>query len=684
MMQERLCYDIETDGLIEDVTRIHCIAIINVDTHEEALYADYLVMMTKGTIKDGLDRLMRAQLTLGHNIIKYDHPVIKKVTGVELPKDKSFDTLVAARLVFSNIQDIDQRNSGKYTLGKLFGSHSLEAWGVRLGGNLKMEYAPVIDPDQPVYDPTVKPKDAKKDPRWKGSIFTPMMGDYCMQDVRVNVDLFHRLERKVAELNYARSLKLEHDAAWVLAQQERNGFKFDEEKAIKLLGRLAGRREFLYNELIRTFGGWWVSDGVVVPERTVNYKNPLTASRTQGAPFTKVKWVDFNPSSRRHIIKVLTDRGWTPEEFTPSGEAKVDETILKDLKFPEAKLMAEWFLVQKRLGQLADGNQAWLNTVHPDGFIRGSVNPNGAVTGRATHSFPNVAQVPSCGAEYGAECRELFTVPEGWWLLGSDASGLELRCLANFMARYDGGKYIDVVLNGDIHWANAQAAGFIAKGTIRDPHNPIHEEARRKAKTFIYAFLYGCGAELTGQQVGWTEEEYINWKAKGAHKPIINRFKRQGKPWTREKVCNILKGEEVQKNFMKGLPALKNLIEICKEQHKTSKYIEGIDGRRIYTRSEHASLNTLLQGAGALICKAWIVEIEKLAIQSGYRHGADGDFMYCAWVHDEVQIACRTKEIAEHIGLLCQVAMSHVEKEFNFICRLDADFQIGKSWKETH
>lgn len=135
---------------------------------------------------------------------------------------------------------------------------------------------------------------------------------------------------------------------------------------------------------------------------------------------------------------------------------------------------------------------------------------------------------------------------------------------------------------------------------------------------------------------------------------------------------------------MKGLPALKNLIDECKELHKEQGYIEGIDGRRIYTRSAHASLNTLLQGAGALVCKAWIVEVEKLAIAEGFKHGIDGDFMYCAWVHDEVQIACRTKEIAERIGQLCQVAMTNVEKEFNFVCRLDADFDIGKSWKETH
>ncbi|ELZ1477486.1 DNA polymerase [Vibrio parahaemolyticus] len=682
-MNERLVYDIETDGLYHEAENMLCLAIINADTLEEALYADSLAMMTQGTIKDGLERLMKASLTIGHNVINFDHPTILKLTGYELPKDKTYDTLVACRLVFSNIKDIDLRRKD-YNLGALFGSHSLEAWGIRLGGQRKMEYAPVIDPDQPVYDPSVKPKDAKKDPKWKGAIFTPMMGMYCMQDVRVNVELFKRLERKQQQFMYDRPMLLEHQAAWVLSQQERNGFKFDEEKAIKLLGVLSGRREFLYSQLISVFGGWWVSEGVTTPKRSINYKDPTTPSRVAGAPFTKVKWVDFNPSSRKHIIKVLCDRGWIPKEFTPSGEAKVDETILEGLNFPEAKLMAEWFMIQKRLGQLADGQQSWLNTLHKDGYIRGSINPNGAVTGRATHSFPNIAQVPSCGAPFGAECRELFTVPNGWVLLGSDASGLELRCLGNFMAKYDDGAYIDVVLNGDIHWANAQAAGFIAKGTVRDPHNPIHEEARRKAKTFIYAFLYGCGAELTGEQVGWTEEEYLNWKAKGAHKKIINKFKRQGRTWTREQVCNILKGEEVQKAFMKGLPALKLLIDECKQLHKTQGFIEGVDGRRIYTRSEHASLNTLLQGAGALVCKQWVVEVERLAIQAGYKHGLDGDFMYCAWVHDELQIACRTQEIAEHIGKLCQQAMTNVEKEFNFICRLDAEYQIGKSWKETH
>jgi DNA polymerase-1 len=664
---KRLVWDVETNGLLNSATVLHCIAIQDVDTLQVSLYTDSLAMNSQGSIEDGVQRLRSADLIIGHNIINYDIPVVEKLTGVELPRNKVFDTLVATRLIWSNIGDIDMRRRKDYSLGNMFGNHSLAAWGVRLGGQLKMDYAPVMDPDQPVYDPKVK--NPKKDPRWEGSIYTSMMGDYCVQDVRVNTELFLTIERKLKTLSYDLPLRIEHDASYVLSKQERNGFRFDIDKAHKLLAVLAARREYLYDSLLEVFGGWFIREGLVTPERNLNYKDPTKPSRTKGAPFNKVKWVEFNPSSRQHIIKVLKDRGWKPTEFTKTGEPKVDESILKKLKFPEAPLMAEWFLVQKRLGQLADGKQAWLNVVHGDGYIRGSVNPNGAVTGRATHSFPNVAQVPSCKAPYGPECRELFTVPEGWVLFGTDASGLELRCLGHYMYRFDGGAYIDVVLNGDIHVANQKAAGLAT---------------RNEAKTFIYAFLYGCGPELTGEQVGWSDEEYLKWKAKGQHRPVIRRLERQGKSWTRDKVCNILKGTQVQKKFMKGLPALKALIDYCKAQHKEHGYVIGLDGRKIFTRSEHAALNTLLQGAGAIICKQWIVEVERLALEAGYKHGPDGDFMYCAWVHDELQIACRTTEIAEDFGKIAQKAMRNVQKLFNFNCQLDTDYDIGPSWKDTH
>ena len=296
-------------------------------------------------------------------------------------------------------------------------------------------------------------------------------------------------------------------------------------------------------------------------------------------------------------------------------------------------------MLQKRIGQLAEGDQAWLKQVRK-GRIHGSVNPNGAVTGRATHSFPNIAQVPSSGAEYGKECRELFIVPSGWVLMGSDASGLELRCLGHYMAKYDGGAYIREILEGDIHTANQKAAGL---------------EQRSQAKTFIYAFLYGAGDVKIGSIV----------------QPLASEAKQRKL------------GKALKEKFLANTPALLKLRNYVAKAAKKG-WLKGLDGRKVYVRSAHAALNTLLQSAGALICKLWICEVERLALEAGLRHGWDGDFAFCAWVHDEIQVACRTREIAEQMGAISKAAMKEAERIFAFRCPLDAEFSIGSSWAETH
>lgn len=665
----RYVYDIETDGLLDVTTKIHCIVAIDIDTQEVHRF-------DPTQIAEGVRLLSFASLAVAHNGIKFDHPAIAKITGVVLDPSKQFDTLVASRLIYSNIKDVDVQLMNRYKAytarggdyagkpclpPKLFGLHGLEAWGWRLG-----EYK----------------GDFGKQNDW--STYSEEMMEYCEQDVWVLLRLYQKLESKMAEWDFSRALLLEHSAAWLLAQQERNGFVFDEKKAQALQAQLAAERQYTELALTELFGGWWASNGVTTPKRTINAKLGSKALSTcEGAPYTKIKWVDFNPGSRQHIIRVATGMGWRPQEFTDSGQAKVDEDILSKLDLPGIKPIVRYLMIQKRLGQLAEGDNAWLKHVR-NGKIHGNVNPNGAVTGRATHSFPNIAQVPSCGAEFGAECRELFTVPDGWVLMGSDASGLELRCLGHAMAVFDKGRYIQVVLNGDIHWENAQAAGFIAAGTKRDSHNPVHEAARNAAKRFIYAFLYGAGDELIGDLVGYDEADYARWKAAGSHKGVIVRLERNGVKPTRQTICNILKGSEVKARFLKGLPALKKLIDQCKATAKDVGHIIGLDGRKVYCRSPHSALNTLLQSAGALVCKKWIVEVDNIAKARGLKHGWEGDYAFCAWVHDEVQVACRTPEIAEQLGAICAEAMSMTEAYFDFLCPLGSEFKVGASWKDTH
>ena len=662
----RLCFDIEADGLLDTVTKIHCICAMDVDSGQVYRFRPHQILA-------GLKLLQSATQLIGHNIINYDIPAITKLYPFwHVDNSVAYDTLVAARLIYSDVKTPDtsaikrwreNAKTGRIFKGymlppKLFGSQSLKAWSYRLG-ELKGIFAEETD--------------------W--STYSDEMLDYCVQDVRVTALLYHREQLKECP---AQAMILEHEAAYVMSAMERNGFVFDEQKAQILAAKLQAKHSIVSHDLKETFGTWYQSNGVTVPKRTVCYKDKLKGDTVKDAAYTKVKLIEFNPASRKHISKVLLEKGWKPTAFTESGEPKLDDSVLSKLNFPEAQQLAEYFLVQKRLGQLVDGAQAWLTALKPDGRIHGSCNPCGAVTGRATHSSPNIAQVPSGRAAFGKECRELFTVPKDWFLMGSDASGLELRCLGHFMFPYDGGVYARECVEGDIHWLNTLALLFVKRGTIRDKHDELHELARGKSKTWVYSFLYGGGNELLGINAGGaTEEEREAWLGSPKFTAQWQRYLDRGEVPTEERVLNSLKGSLLKLQFLANLPALKQLIAKVQEAAKRG-FIKGLDGRIMKVRSAHSALNLLLQGAGAVICKAWVVETDRLMKEAGYKSGFDGDYALCAWVHDEQQIACRTLEIAEHCGAISQQAMRNVQEKYNFRVQLDTDFNIGKSWLETH
>jgi DNA polymerase I-like protein with 3'-5' exonuclease and polymerase domains len=592
-----LIFDLETNGLLDDVTKIHCIVIKDTETGSVMRYEPNLV-------HSGLRILMDFGHTIvGHNVIKYDIPVIQKLyPWFKVDKSKVRDTIVCTRLIWSNIKDHDARLMQEGRLPtKMYGSHSLEAWGHRLG-NYKGDFKGPWD------------------------TFTQEMLDYCVQDVEVTATLYDKILSK----NYSvAALELEHDVAWLMAKQERNGFCFDTQKAATLYAKLVQRRGELERELKDYFGSWVIQLPDFIPAR-----DNKTQGYKKGVPVKRTKTIEFNPSSRDHIAdRLINLYGWKPVDFTEGGKPMVDEDVLSKLDYPPCKLLTEYLLIQKRAGQLSEGQQAWMKS-EKKGKIHGSVNPNGAVTGRATHAYPNIAQVPSGGSAYGPDCRELFTVPHGWHLVGADASGLELRCLAHFMAKYDGGKYGDVLLTGDIHTANQEAAGL---------------DTRSQAKTFIYAFLYGAGDAKIGTIVGGDASA----------------------------------GKRLKVKFLRSLPALGRLVDAVKDSASRG-YLIGLDGRQLHVRSSHAALNTLLQSAGALICKQWLVILEQDLQAEGLKHGWDGDYAFCAWVHDEVQIACRSETVANRVAELAKAAVVKAGEHFSFRCPLAGDSKIGTNWSQTH
>jgi len=589
-------FDIETDGLLDELTTIHCLVLREIDTNEVTVFQ-------KGEINLGIKMLLEADLISGHNVIKFDIPAIQKLhPWFEPDKTKVLDTLVCTRLIWAAIKEQDVDLMKREVLPtKLFGSHSLKAWGHRL-------------------------KCFKGDFTGPWDVCTQEMIDYCVQDTEVTLTLYNKI---VSKEYSQQAIELEHNIAWLMAKQERNGFVFNESAAADLYSKLAQRRADIERELKDIFKSWEVQLPDFIPARDNKAKGYI-----KGVPVKRFKTVEFNPNSRDHIADRLIDLyGWEPTEFTDGGKPKVDEKVISQLDYPPCELIGEYLMIQKRIGQLAEGDQAWLKLVK-DGKLHGSINTNGAVTGRATHAYPNISQVPSANAPYGMECRSLFTVPEGWVLAAADASGLELRCLAHFMAKWDGGKYGEVLLTGDIHTMNQEAAGL---------------PTRAAAKSFIYALAYGAGDAKIGS--------------------IIGKDARAGKA--------------IKNKFFSKIPALKKLRDAVGTASKRG-YLLGLDGRQLYCRSEHSSLNTLLQGAGAILCKQWLIMLEDDLQAQGFVHGWDGDYCFCAWSHDEVQIACRNEEIAETVMETATACVTKSGEHFNFRCPLAGEAKKGKHWGETH
>lgn len=438
-----LIFDLECDGLLPEATRLHTLCILDTGTGKITSCTDHSPNYKR--IAYGLDLLRNADQIIGHNIICFDIPVIQKIYPDWEPTGKIRDTLTISRLIWTNL--FEQDCGKKRMPPNLFGRHSLEAWGHRLG-EYKGSFGKKTD--------------------WQ--TWSPEMQTYCEQDVQVTQWLWRHITAK----EYSeRAIELEIRFQQIIHTQEQNGFPFDVPKAEQLYIEICGERDRLRQELQELYppvdkGEWFTPKR---DNKTKGYK--------AGVQIWKPRVTPFNPTSRDDIAaRFIAAHNWQPTEFTDTGKPKIDDDILVELTWPEAKKLATLFMLQKRAAQLGEGQRAWLKTIGKDGRIHGSVITNGAVTGRCTHQSPNIAQVPAVGVPYGEECRSLFYAPEGWSMVGCDASGLELRCLAHYMARYDGGAYREVILHGDVHTLNQEAAGL---------------ETRALAKRFIYAFLNFMG-----------------------------------------------------------------------------------------------------------------------------------------------------------------------------------------------
>lgn len=617
-----LFFDIETNALedftnLSDLETVHCLSVYDPMTPKMVTFAG-------DSIHRGLTALAEADRIVGHNVIKFDIPALKKLYGFSPPLVKVIDTLVMSRCIFSDLRNEDfGRNNFD---PKLVGSHSLKAWGHRMGKATKLTYGE----EDGAFD-----------------IYNEEMKKYCERDCIVTQLLYDYLIKQEPS---KQMIAIEHWFAFIISQQEQRGFKFDVKKAEELEVKLMGERAEVADELesiceptkveMKTASGWRLElDGEVFEAETKGeLRNKLREAgkvlkRVEDAVRldNKVKYIPFNPGSRPQIAKQLKKLGYDlplePDATTP----KIDEATLLKIDHPIGEKLLKYLLVQKRLGALSEGNNGWLK-LQKNGRIYGSVNTNGAVTGRCTHSNPNVAQVPSCSAPYGEECRGLFGAGEGYKLVGCDASGLELRMLAHYLAIYDGGQYARYLLEDDIHTVNQKAAGL---------------ETRDQAKTFIYALLYGAGPELMGEIVGGGLKEGILLKRK----------------------------------FMSNMPALRKLKEAIDNKVQRGGTLIGLDGRLLRIRSSHAALNMLLQSAGAVCMKVALIQLFHALGKHKWQHGRE--YAFVANIHDEFQAEVAPDK-EEAFGQLAVKSIQVAGKELKLNVQLDGEYKVGDNWAETH
>ena len=626
---QTLIFDLETDGLIPEMTQIWSAGICDPETGIVEVYCDKDPELPNLAI--GLKKLSEADRVVAHNLIGFDFWALEKLYPGTLKQEQLWDSIVVAALM-----EPEKR------------SHAIAAYGKEFGA------------------PKGDFKNFKCEPE-EGKTFEMIlkeMNDYMVRDVEINVRIYNKMQALITkgDADWTHSINTEMKVQWCLALQEQHGFRLDLNAANKLDGILREESILLERKLQDIFppefiphkATWdyserrWVGVQITTPK-----VNRRPAGISKEVPYTKMVEEMFNPGSRQQIVRRLSAKykDWKPTIFTPTGIPQIDEGSLSNMSYPEAEPLKRYFRVNKQLSQLSDGKNAWLR-LEKNGYVKGRVKSVGCRTHRMSHFAPNMAQVDA----KDKRMREVWIADEGHKLVGCDASGLELRMLAHYLAIWDSGEYANAVIKGktedgtDVHTRTKVITGL---------------QSRNSAKTLTYAFLYGAGNEKLSQIM------IEDAKAAGINPPV-------GKGY--------ILGKKTRTKLETGINGLGKLIAVCQQRDKTKSWLKGLDGRKVQTSGQHSALNTLLQSAGAIVMKQALIELQfNIGPQQGLvdKNHLPIGWAYVANVHDEFQMTAEP-EVAPVLGEAARQAIVQAGITLNLRCDLDGEYMIGDSWSETH
>jgi len=705
-------YDIEGDGLMEAqgpipaATQLWSIGVYDLNTGEKFYWG---VDNGPDDLAKGARFLSQVYRSWAHNGINFDYRALEKFLSLDYKRPpQAWDSMVLAKTVFpaETLMDGDMRlwKSGRMP-GHMMKRHSVAAWGYRTGKH-KVEYTGGFH-------------------AWR-----PAQSSYLMTgDLDGPAEMIRRcytamgwIDPKPGQLVWPELvMEMENSVAAIIDRQKRYGIRFDVGKAVKLAKHLRNEQARIERELVKAFGSWWQASDIKTPAADRNVKLPqfpdITIRRfsektgkelapyvgpplceySTNAPYVDIERVTYNPASRDHLGQRLQDvYGWKPKKFGKDKKPTVDETTLEEI--PEAvippelrKLILNSFVVNKTLGMLAKGSQAWMHKVTDEGRIHGNMDPQGTPTRRATHSSPNMSQCPSVqkkkvvdadgtkrevilmGMEgrYGADCRELFCADEGWEQTGIDASALELIDLGHYLFPHDGGKFSERVCDPN-----------------RDPHQEhadLADMTRGDAKTTIYLKVYGGSAYKLSLSLTVTAEEIPELLGyRGLPMLLRSLEKRFDADFVAKlddaQKARIAKARIIIVKLENGLTGLMDLIKLVQGAAERG-WLKAIDGSRLHVRKPYAALNTLLQSAGAISCKLWMMLLHRKLAAAGFVDGVD--FKQVLWVHDELQFTHKPG-LGPLLRQLAEEAMVQAGEMLGLRGRYRTDGKTGKNWLECH
>ena len=559
-MKETLIFDIETDNLLADLTKLHCIQVGTLDSPEIVIYCDAIPGYP--SLSEGLNRLRTADRLIGHNILAFDRPAINKLHPGTVRVEQCWDTLVLCRLYEPEERD-----------------HTLKGWGMRLGV-MKADYSG----------------------SWAEC--NPEMLRYAAQDVAVTAAVYRRV-RVVEEWGNCAETEMRFQE--VIRLQEQNGFLLDIPAAQALEAELRGELAVLEAEARSAFPPLWVRDGTLETSAFVPKGNNQSRGYTAGCSLTKVKLQEFNPGSRAQVADRLQRLGWKPRAYGKDGVATLNDEILASMPWPQAHKLVRYFSVSKMLGQLADGKNGWLKMVGVDGRVHGRMNTCGCAPGRASHSSPNMGQV----SKKDPRMRQVWLARPGWLLVGCDGASIQARALAHYLAPYDGGAAIEREVNGskelgtDTHSMNRKALACIG---FKSEDEKVLKRLREGAKRCLYCVLFG-GSD---GKLGLTAKEEL----RAAKVPVPQVPLMELGRIARRQLFAAIKGFQ---NLDQAIKA-----RARSEKKGGKGYLTALSGFRVRTRSEHSALVYLMQSFEASVMKlAAVIFHFEAAPENGWEHGRD-------------------------------------------------------------